>query len=233
METHTNKMRKYYNISTLFQYNLSLEDDSKIIKEVKKINFQDKIYTAGDMQLAKNRKIYFKTSGFKITDRKDIRNYLGCIENIDGDINNIKITYKAIEFPNNVTDIFPNITHLLPPFYDSIKIGESFQRQILFDTQKSEIKTWHTPILQDIILFLNQNKNTKITIIGHTDNEGNKENNKKLSFQRAKSVADYIISQKIDKNRIKIEGLGDTKPIIENDSEENKTKNRRVEFLIE
>ncbi len=233
METHINKIGKYYNNSTLFQYNLNLGDDIKIIKGVKKINFEDKIHSSGDMQLAKNGKVYFKTSGFKITDKKDIRNYLGCIENPNADINDIKITYKAIELPKYITHILPNITHILPPFYDSIKIGESFQRQILFDTQKAEIKMWHTPILQDIILFLNQNKNTKITIIGHTDNEGNKENNKKLSFQRAKSVADYIISQKIDKNRIKIEGLGDTKPIVENDSEENKTKNRRVEFLIE
>ncbi len=181
-------------------------------------------YFVGDLQLARNGKIY----GLQGT-----KGFIGTIENPNDEWKNTKISFNILEYKKGVMFTLPNITHLLPPFYDSIKIGESFQRQILFDTQKSDIKTWHTPILQDIILFLNQNKNTKITIIGHTDNEGNKENNKKLSFQRAKSVADYIISQKIDKNRIKIEGLGDTKPIVENDSEENKTKNRRVEFLIE
>ncbi len=225
---------KYKIVSTLYQYDLTSQNNEHIL-ESKKYKYYDKgIYFGGDMQLASDGKIYIRKSGFTIEmNPKKCESYLSCIENPNENMENIIISENKIRFSNYQYPELPNITHLLPPFYDSIKIGESFQRQILFDTQKAEIKMWHTPILQDIILFLNQNKNTKITIIGHTDNEGNKENNKKLSFQRAKSVADYIISQKIDKNRIKIEGLGDTKPIVENNSEENKTKNRRVEFLIE
>ncbi len=222
----------YYNEEKwqIKQYDLNLKEN-EILKNGKNILFKsnqknfnrDEMFN-GDMQLAKDGKIYITKGGV---------NSIGVIENPNEILDKAKLNFTAYSYPQSTRNYLANITHLLPPFYDSIKIGESFQRQILFDTQKSDIKTWHTPILQDIILFLNQNKNTKITIIGHTDNEGNKENNQKLSFQRAKSVADYIISQKIDKNRIKIEGLGDTKPIVENDNEENKTKNRRVEFLIE
>lgn len=53
-----------------------------------------------------------------------------------------------------------------------------------------------------------------------------------LSEARAKLIADYLIMQGINANQIHANGLGDTNPIAPNDSEENRSKNRRIEFLI-
>jgi OOP family OmpA-OmpF porin len=71
-----------------------------------------------------------------------------------------------------------------------------------------------------------------ITISGHTDNVGNKSYNLKLSENRAKSVANYLISKGIDASRIKSLGMGNSKPIQSNESEDGRKANRRVEFYI-
>jgi OmpA-OmpF porin, OOP family len=82
------------------------------------------------------------------------------------------------------------------------------------------------------VKFLKENPKTTINIFGHTDNEGNSQANKNLSLQRAKAVENYFISQNITKNRIISEGFGDTKPLLDNSTPENKRKNRRIEFLV-
>lgn len=71
-----------------------------------------------------------------------------------------------------------------------------------------------------------------ITISGHTDNVGNKSYNLKLSENRAKSVANNLISKGIDASRIKSLGMGNSNPIQSNESEDGRKANRRVEFYI-
>ena len=72
----------------------------------------------------------------------------------------------------------------------------------------------------------------KIEIEGHTDNSGNPEKNMILSQNRAKSVMDYIVSKGITADRITFKGFGITKPMVANDTPENRQLNRRVEFTI-
>ncbi|TAE73169.1 MAG: OmpA family protein [Bacteroidetes bacterium] len=212
------------------QYNLELPESDIVKKSKSHIFYNDHTRNAekfsfwGDMQVARDGKIYAL---------KGVNNgWVSTIENPNEDWNKLKFNFEAYTYTQGSMLDLGNITHLLPPFFSPIKIDELFSRQILFDTKQSKIESWHEPILVDIFQFLEENKDTKITIIGHTDNEGNSKENQKLSFQRAKSIADYFVNKKIDKNRIKVEGLGDTKPIIDNENEENKSKNRRVEFLI-
>jgi outer membrane protein OmpA-like peptidoglycan-associated protein len=56
--------------------------------------------------------------------------------------------------------------------------------------------------------------------------------NLKLSNNRAKAVADYLISKGIDAKRLTWKGLGETKPVGDNKTEEGRAKNRRTEFTI-
>jgi OOP family OmpA-OmpF porin len=72
----------------------------------------------------------------------------------------------------------------------------------------------------------------KVAIEGHASAEGNKAVNLKLSDDRAKSVMKYLVDKGIEKERLTAKGYGSTKPIAENDSEEGREKNRRVEFNI-
>ncbi len=75
---------------------------------------------------------------------------------------------------------------------------------------------------------------TKMTILveGHTDNVGDPTQNKRLSLERAYNVREYLISKGIVGSRIQFKGYGDSKPIADNNTEEGRKLNRRVEFVI-
>ena len=64
------------------------------------------------------------------------------------------------------------------------------------------------------------------------DSRGNDDYNFRLSDNRARSVMEYILSQGIDPKRISSKGYGETKPVVPNDTDENRQLNRRVEFTI-
>lgn len=71
-----------------------------------------------------------------------------------------------------------------------------------------------------------------VVVAGHTDNTGSLEYNRKLSEKRAIAVKDYLIKNfDINPNQIIAKGYGEIKPIAENDTNEGRNKNRRVEFL--
>ena len=72
----------------------------------------------------------------------------------------------------------------------------------------------------------------KIDIYGHTDNFGDEEYNYKLSEKRALAVYDYLVDKGIDPSRLSCKGFGSDVPIAGNESEDERGKNRRVEFKI-
>jgi len=104
---------------------------------------------------------------------------------------------------------------------------------ILFETAKADLKQELKENLAEIAGIL-KNLLTESTIIieGHTDNVGTAEKNKKLSQQRADAVQKYLISRGVDKKRLKAVGYGLTKPVADNNTEEGRAKNRRVELVI-
>ncbi len=81
--------------------------------------------------------------------------------------------------------------------------------------------------LNKVISLLKKDAKMHLEVNGHTDNNGSKEQNKTLSLDRAKTVADYLISKGVKSDRITYNGFGDTKPISD-----NKAQNRRVEFVF-
>ena len=100
--------------------------------------------------------------------------------------------------------------------------------KILFDTAKSEIKEEFFISLNEMAALLKAFPKNKIIIEGHTDAEGGKTINKKLSLERANSARDFFTSKGIAPERIEIEGYGDEKPLALNEDEDGKRKNRRV-----
>jgi len=103
---------------------------------------------------------------------------------------------------------------------------------IKFDTGKATIKPDSEKTLAEIGKLLNDYKDLKLSIEGHTDNVGDKASNQKLSEQRAASVKDYLVKNfKIDASRLATKGYGDTKPVADNKTEEGRAKNRRVELV--
>ncbi len=79
---------------------------------------------------------------------------------------------------------------------------------------------------------LNEHKEVKVEIGGHTDSDGTKQDNKTLSQKRADAIRKYLIAKGIKGYRLIAVGYGESQPLVKNSSLENKQINRRVEFKI-
>jgi outer membrane protein OmpA-like peptidoglycan-associated protein len=88
------------------------------------------------------------------------------------------------------------------------------------------------PELKKLVKLLNENPTMEIRLEGHTDNQGSSYLNQILSDKRVKAVKKYLVQQGIADNRIRTQGFGDKKPIADNNVQENRKLNRRVEFVI-
>ncbi|MFZ4797282.1 MAG: OmpA family protein [Bacteroidia bacterium] len=106
------------------------------------------------------------------------------------------------------------------------------KKGIQFETGSAVLKPMSYNILNQISDELKTNKNLQFIIQGHTDNKGNAAKNLELSKNRAKAVANYLISKGIDIKRISSEGFGGSKPIAENKTEKGRALNRRVDLII-
>jgi outer membrane protein OmpA-like peptidoglycan-associated protein len=101
-----------------------------------------------------------------------------------------------------------------------------------FATSEAEIQASSLPSLDELVRLLEGKPLYRIYIAGHTDNTGKKEDNLKLSRDRAEAVKKYLTGKGIDPSRIKTEGFGMDRPVVSNDTPEGKQKNRRVEFRV-
>lgn len=120
-------------------------------------------------------------------------------------------------------------TFALQPILENQSISLS---NILFETASAELMSRSFAPLDELVEFMRLNPTVQIELSAHTDNVGNDAYNQRLSERRAQSTADYLVSQGIDSQRIISVGYGKTKPIAPNDTEENRSKNRRVEMKI-
>ena len=114
-----------------------------------------------------------------------------------------------------------------------IATGTFSTSEILFDVNKATIKSSSSAVLADIGKVLKENPDVKISITGHTDNDGSESANQLLSEQRAESVKNYLSANfGIENGRMITMGRGESEPASENTSEDGKIKNRRVEFKV-
>jgi outer membrane protein OmpA-like peptidoglycan-associated protein len=114
-----------------------------------------------------------------------------------------------------------------------IEIGQVVRlNNVFFDFDKWDLRPESYVELNRVIDLLNQNPSIEIEMSAHTDNKGSDDYNYKLSDERARSVREYIISKGISAGRIISQGYGETKPVVLNDTDDNRQLNRRVEFKI-
>lgn len=103
---------------------------------------------------------------------------------------------------------------------------------ISFDTGRADIKPNLRPILDQFAGGLQNQPNTEVRIIGHTDNTGSDALNDQLSVQRAESARQYLAARGVDPRRIIIAGRGEREPIADNASDAGRARNRRVEIFL-
>jgi outer membrane protein OmpA-like peptidoglycan-associated protein len=104
---------------------------------------------------------------------------------------------------------------------------------VLFDTNKSDLKSGTTKNLGRLSAFLNKYPDRSVLIEGHTDDTGTYEYNLGLSQRRADSVKSWLVSQGVSPARIVTSGKGEGLPVAGNDSAAGRQLNRRVEVIIE
>jgi outer membrane protein OmpA-like peptidoglycan-associated protein len=114
---------------------------------------------------------------------------------------------------------------------DVVKVGVPIILQgLTFATGKADITPEGEKVLDPVLRTLNTYPEIEVEISGHTDNVGKKASNVKLSQKRADSVRSWLISKGVDPKRLTAKGYGPDKPIVPNDTPENKRLNRRIEF---
>jgi OmpA-OmpF porin, OOP family len=136
--------------------------------------------------------------------------------------------------------------HDKPAIFKSFKISDSVQFYITgqkftdaklvthginFDVDKATITPQSMGTLNMIVKLMQDNPDLKFEVDGHTDNTGSAAHNLVLSQQRAAAVSAQLITMGIDASRLSSKGLGDTRPIADNNTLEGKANNRRVEFV--
>ena len=103
---------------------------------------------------------------------------------------------------------------------------------VFFDFDKSLLKPESFPELNRIAEMMKERVEMQIEVSGHTDSMGPEWYNQALSQRRAKAVVTYLAENGINAERLKVEYFGESKPIDSNETNEGRTKNRRVEFKI-
>ncbi len=114
------------------------------------------------------------------------------------------------------------------------KVGEKIiLRGIYFDFNSSVIKPESYPVLDDAAKVLKAKPKMRVEISGHTDSIGSDSYNQTLSFQRANSVRQYLMTyHQIEPDRLLAMGYGESQPIADNRTKSGRDQNRRIEFKI-
>lgn len=105
--------------------------------------------------------------------------------------------------------------------------------QVLFKTNSHQLLPIALEKLNDVAKALKDQGFKSLLVEGHTDSRGSAAKNQELSFQRAESVRAHLISQGIPADKIRANGLGSSRPVADNSSQEGRANNRRVEIVVE
>lgn len=103
---------------------------------------------------------------------------------------------------------------------------------IYFEVDKDKIQPLYDKKIEEFVGKINQNANTLILILGHTDSDGSLDYNMKLSAKRSEAAKKRLMKLGVEENRLVIKNYGEEKPAEENSTVENKSKNRRVEIRM-
>nr|WP_314638105.1 OmpA family protein [uncultured Pseudomonas sp.] len=127
----------------------------------------------------------------------------------------------------------------LPQYPASVKPVEVVEPEVitlpsdvLFAFNKSDLSPAAQSQLDSLMSKLQFADVVSIKVIGHTDSVGSDEYNQALSERRASSVAAYLLSQGIAPSKLTSEGKGESQPLADNETDEGRAKNRRVDLHI-
>ena len=146
------------------------------------------------------------------------------------------VTYEEainLSYLKQIEDIDAGKTYVTDYSKKASNVVASGEWRINFDVGRASIRPEGKDVLEQIYNLLIQAEDSKLELIGHTDNTGTKEGNYSLSAARAEAVKSFLISKGIPANRFqKTDGRGQDEPIEDNATDAGKAKNRRVVITI-
>ncbi|MGX0892041.1 OOP family OmpA-OmpF porin [Pseudomonas sp. ADAK2 TE3594] len=125
------------------------------------------------------------------------------------------------QYPASVKPVEPPVSEVI-----------TLNGNVLFAYNQSELMPEARSQLDSLMAKLQNADVASIKVIGHTDSQGSDAYNQKLAERRASSVAAYLLSQGVAPNKLTSEGRGESQPVADNDTEEGRAQNRRVELHI-
>lgn len=129
----------------------------------------------------------------------------------------IRVGEIIVEFDGEVTDEGTVLT---------------LEEPILFDFDSAELKSGSREALDDVAEVLAFYEGAPVQVVGHTDDQGDRDYNLELSQDRADAVVAGLVERGIPADRLEAEGRAFDEPVASNDTEEGRAQNRRVEVLI-
>lgn len=118
------------------------------------------------------------------------------------------------------------------PLYDRMMSdGKFITYGITFDVGKATIKPESMGEINRIVQLMTENPDLKFSVEGHTDSTGNPASNQTLSEQRSQAIVAKLVELGIARDRLTAVGKGQNSPIADNNTDEGRAKNRRVEFV--
>ncbi|WP_237883885.1 OmpA family protein [Pseudomonas sp. PGPR40] len=127
----------------------------------------------------------------------------------------------------------------LPQYPASVKPAEppvseviTLNGNVLFAYNQSDLMPEARSQLDSLMAKLQNADVVSVKVVGHTDSQGSDAYNQNLSERRASSVAAYLLGQGVTPNKLTSEGRGESQPVADNDTEEGRAQNRRVELHI-
>jgi outer membrane protein OmpA-like peptidoglycan-associated protein len=116
------------------------------------------------------------------------------------------------------------------------RVGEgiqvTFESGLLFDFDSDRVRPEAAANLRNLASSLDKYPNSDLLIVGHTDSVGTDAYNLSLSDRRSRATASYLVAQGVSSSRLRTAGRGEAVPVVANDTEANRSKNRRVEVAI-
>jgi len=103
---------------------------------------------------------------------------------------------------------------------------------VTFATDSSDLNASFYDVLNSVALVINEYEQTVVEVAGHTDSTGSDAYNQALSERRAASVASYLATRNVLRDRIIEVGVGESRPIADNTTESGRQANRRVELTL-
>lgn len=164
----------------------------------------------------------------------------GRIAYLKGYADSPEVSAKAIQVVRSVDGVYEVKTIIIPGskvILEATQLESKLQdviagKVVEFSTGSGMLTANGKTVLDQMVILLKEYPQKPVVVSGHTDAEGDHRMNITLSKERAESVRSYLISQGISAARLSTVGHGPDNPVADNNTDEGRKKNRRIEFHV-